>query len=685
MGSLIDLPVMQDKDMAVCLGLLHETWTAALMTGDMPLTVLTSLHTIVLSITHGQTEFSACGYVAFAAVLSNQGDYAGAYAYGKLARAVNERFKNPLVIPKVNNTYANFANHFAKHIKTSVPIYTESYEYALRSGDRWWGAWGVAWVRTTRFIKGDPLRDVFDVGELYRPYIEASGYVPLLHKLDMEQHVILNLEGRTEGRLSLSQGAFREEAVVDRFTKLAFEWGVHWYYSLRSLLLYLYDDIDGALAASAEAHTRRDVIPNSPIYPDHFFYRALILAASLGSARPEEREARLAEIRANAEILGRWVPHAPENYRHRHLLVLAEIARVTSANAEATSLYEQAIEAAREFSYLHHEAIANELAGRHQIALGRPKAAKGYLIDARYLYERWGATAKVAALIDRHGALLAVPHVNQAGLGSEASQSVRLGVEQIDLATVMKAAQAVSGEIVLGRLLEQIVRISMENAGAQRGVLILSHGDRLFVEAAAVAGGTGFTRRSIPLEESDDLPQSLIQYVRRTLQILTLDDATESAHFRGDSYIASRSIRSVLCLPVLRLGALRGILYLENASVRGAFTPDRTRVLQLLATQAAISLDAHAVQLCARPSGSAHNVGLVGARDASTRIAATKTYATGVAATGTASGSVVVVVDTRGSAAAHSKELQQFVDARTQDAVDLALLGDLVCEHAHVL
>jgi predicted ATPase/signal transduction histidine kinase len=589
--ELVEGPLMQDAELAICLVLLHETWACAVMVGDLVQVTLTSLHMMALSLAHGNTEYSACGYVAYGQVLTLRGDPARAYTFGRVAMALTQKFKAPLITPKVNNTFANFINHYSDHVRTNVPIYTESYQYAQKSGDRWWGAWAATWLWTARFVKGDPLPEVHETGELYLGYIRDSGYQPLYELVKMEQHSIRELQGRAPEPGAPPADSYQEVDVVARFTRLGFDFGTHIYYALKGLTHYLYSEHREALRANEEAHARRNHIPFVMPYPSHFLYRSLILAAASNGVSEEQRQAWREELRTNRELMGRWAEHGAANYRHQELLIAAELARLEGRQPEAADLYEQAIAAAQGGGFLHHEAIANELAGQHQLAQGRPKAARGYLQEAHYLYSRWGAATKVARLEAQHPRLFA--HALSKATSSAAEwETARLRAEQLDLATVMKASQALSGEIVLDRLLERIVRSCMENAGARRGVLVLERDGRLFIEAtSALEGNEVRVRQGLPLEECEDVPRSVIQYVQRTGKVVTLDEATTDPYFRQDPYVASRRVRSVLCLPAAGHAKRRAILYLENGLTAGAFTPERTRVLQLLATQAAISIE----------------------------------------------------------------------------------------------
>ncbi|MFL5346131.1 MAG: AAA family ATPase [Hyalangium sp.] len=587
--EFVELPAMQDAEKANCLVLLQETWTCALVLGESLPVYLTALHMTALSLRHGNSEYSACGYVAYGMVLALQGDYARAYAFGKLARTVSQKFKNPRVISKVNNTFASFINHFVNPIGSNIPLYEESFQSALKSGDRWWGAWAAMWIAASKLIKGSPLSEVYAAGQRYQDYVRSSGYAPLHEVQRVMQHLVLELQGGAE-RGGPAPEEFQEEAVVQRFSRLHAEFAIHWYYGILSLVFYLRGDFEEALRANDEADKRRELSPQTILSSTHLLYRALILAARCAKASPQERQERLREIASLRDQLGEWARQCPANYRHEFLLISAEHARWAGESEQASRLYEEALSSARENGHLHHEAIAHELAGKHYLELGRLKAARGYLLEAHLLYSRWGAAPKVASMEAGYPELFGT--LKPQAPAHAGGDSSRLHSERIDLATVMKAAQVLSGEIVLGRLMERIVRIGMQNAGARRGVLILEREGRLLVEATvSLEADTVQVQQSVPLERCSDVPRSIIQFVQRTGKTVVLDDALNDPSFRGDPDIASRRVRSVLCLPAVGQAWRRGILYLENSLTVGAFTPERTHVLQLLATQAAISLE----------------------------------------------------------------------------------------------
>jgi PAS domain S-box-containing protein len=325
--------------------------------------------------------------------------------------------------------------------------------------------------------------------------------------------------------------------------------------------------------------------------PSHFetaeyhFYGALCQAASCDPASDRGRQ-HVEALAAHHRQLEIWAENCPENFETRAALVGAEIARIDGRDVDAMRLYEQAIRSARANGFIHNEALAHELAARFYAARGFEKIARVYLQDARYGYLRWGADGKVRQLEQLH------PHLRDAPIPASPTATIGAPVERLDVGTVLKAAQAVSGEIVLGKLIKTLLRIAVEHAGAERGLLILFPGDepRLAAEATTGRGQVEVTLRQTAVSPAE-LPESVLHTVIRTRESVILDDALAPNPFSADEYICQKHARSVLCLPLVKQSKLIGVLYLENNLASHVFTPARISVLELLASQAAISLE----------------------------------------------------------------------------------------------
>jgi len=279
--------------------------------------------------------------------------------------------------------------------------------------------------------------------------------------------------------------------------------------------------------------------------------------------------------------------------RLRIALSAAELASVEHRDLDAMHLYEDAIRVAGESGFCDNEAIANELAGRFYAARGFEKTARTYLRDARQGYLRSGAHDKVRQLDE----LYPCPRENEPVPGSAGTIGTPIGtpigapIEHLDLATVIKVSQAVSGEIVLDKLLDTLMRMAMAQAGAERGMLILARGNAQRIAAEAA---TSDDRVSVHLCDEAVaetlLPQAVLHCVLRTGESVVLDDATQSS-FAADPYVKEQQVRSILCLPLVAHATLIGALYLENSLVSGVFAPSHVAILKLLASQAAIALE----------------------------------------------------------------------------------------------
>jgi PAS domain S-box-containing protein len=319
---------------------------------------------------------------------------------------------------------------------------------------------------------------------------------------------------------------------------------------------------------------------------EYHFYSALGQAVAADLASPEQRRQLLAEMANHRQRLVQWVGNCADNFESRAALVGAEMARLDGRELDAEYLYEQTIRSARVNGFVNVEALANELAARFYGARGLEINARAHLREARQCYRQWGAEGKVREL-DR-----LFPPVVQEERPPESRSTISEHLAHLELATVLKALQALSGEIVPERLIETLLRMSFEHAGAQRGALLILGEDGVVIRAEAISDdGTLTVRLAERQASADDLAESVVQYVARTLESVILDDASLPNVFSGDGYIRRTQARSILCLPLIKQGRLVAVLYLENNLAPGVFTPARIAVLQVLAPQAALSLE----------------------------------------------------------------------------------------------
>jgi signal transduction histidine kinase/serine/threonine protein kinase len=360
-------------------------------------------------------------------------------------------------------------------------------------------------------------------------------------------------------------------------------------------------DYQSALSCAIEGEKQISNIPDSISIAENNFYYSLILTAIYSSSSKEKQQQYREKLVANQNKMKQWVSHCPENFLHKYLLVQAEIYRISGKYFEAIKQYDLAIASAQENQFIQNEALGNELAAKFWIEQGKNDFAKLYLQKAHYCYQRWGASRKVKNLEEKYSQFFSQTSPNSKTIHPKITTtyiSTTAQTEQLlDFAAVMKASQAISQEIVLDKLLEKLIKVLLENTGAQLGYLILETEGELLIEAEAEADETITTLQSMPLEfvkpdgEMPLLSSAMVNYVARTKDSLVLDDAMHQGNFTNQRYIQKFKVKSVLCAPLLNQGKLSGIVYLENNLTTGAFTSERLEVLQLLSGQAAIAID----------------------------------------------------------------------------------------------
>jgi PAS domain S-box-containing protein len=359
-----------------------------------------------------------------------------------------------------------------------------------------------------------------------------------------------------------------------------------WYWVRKLQAHFFAGDYAAAIEASSRAERLLWTSPSFFETAEYQFYGALSRAASCDTAAAEPRQQHLETLVAHHRQLQVWAENCPDNFENRAALVGAEIARLEGRDVDAMRLYEQAIRSARASGFIHNEALAYELAANFYAVRGFEQFAHVYLRDARDAYVRWGADGKVRRLDEMY------PNLQEKEPVLSSTSTIGAPVERLDLVTVLKVSEAVSGEIVLEKLIETLLRTAVEHAGAERGLLILPQDSDLRIQAEATTGDASITidLRDSPISGSE-IPESLVLYAARTKESVILDDASARGAFTSDEYIRRKHVRSVLSLPLLKQGKFVALLYLENNLAPRVFTPARVAVLKFLASQAATSLD----------------------------------------------------------------------------------------------
>ena len=584
--QLIDLPSMTDPGWRATVDVL-VTFSSPAGFLDSNLNSLILGRIINLSLEHGHTDGSCFAYVySNLALGACFGDYRSGFRFARLGVDLMEsrelfRFRA--------RVYLGFAlsNSWAKHLAVSHALLRRTFEAAREAGDIVFMGYALRTLLTNLIASGTPLAEV--EGEALRAldFARKARFGLVLDIVSGQLALVRTLRGRTPVFGSFNDGEFEEssfERHLQQDPRLAF---AAFLYQVRKLQAH-YHAGEYRLAVEAEAKAGR-LLSRSPSYRLYFdaaeycFYGALAHAACCEQVPAEQRSQHFEMLCVHHRQLQTWAGDAPENLVDRAALVGAEVARLDGRELEARQLYQQAIRSARGNGFVHNEALACEKAAGLYAAHGFEDIAEMYLARARDGYRRWGADGKVRQLEARYPQL--VISEPRDGSGKPASPD-----QQLDIAAVVQASQALSGEMLLPRLIEQLMTIALRNAGAARGLLILPHDNDYRIEAEARADGEQIVLH-VGAAAPPAVPESLIRYVIRTRECVILDDAAKPNLFSDDPYLALERQRSILCLPLMRQGTLVGLLYLENALASHVFTPERARLLEHLAGQAAISLE----------------------------------------------------------------------------------------------
>jgi PAS domain S-box-containing protein len=583
--ALLDLPLMSDPDRFATMDVLTVLTSPALFT-DLNLFRLVVGRMAALSLEHGNSDGSCLAYVWLGGILGTYfGDYQTGFRFGRLGLDLVEKRGLDRLSARVYLVFAVHVAHWTQHLPTCRVFLRRAFVAAQHAGDLTYAAYSCADLNTNLLASGDPLGEV---GHEVENALEFVGKVRfgLISDLITAQHrLVRTLRGLTPDFNSFNDAEFDEsrfEQHLDSNPRLAIAASRYW---IRKLQACVYaGNGASAVAAASKAASLLWTVPTQVELPEYHFYGALGRAARCDTATAEERPQHLEALASHLKQIAVWADNCPATFANRAALVGAELARLEERELDAERLYEEAIHSAREHGFVQNEGLTHELAARFYAARGFETIAHAYLRNARHCYFRWGALGKVRQLDQRY------PRLH----GESSSRTATFGapVEQLDVGTVVKASQAVSGEIVLGNLIKTLLRITVEHAGAGRGLLILFPGDepRIAAEATTDRGQVEVTLRQTAASPAE-LPESVLHYVIRTRKSVILDEAAAQNSFSADEYICEKRARSVLCLPLVKQSRLIGVLYLENNLASHVFTPSRVAVLELLASQAAISLE----------------------------------------------------------------------------------------------
>jgi PAS domain S-box-containing protein len=582
--DLIDLPLMNDAGTLATMNVLSKLMPGGNNTDDN-LNSLLVARMVNLSLEYGNSNESCVGYVSLA-LATDFGDHSTAQRFAQLSLDLVEKRGLDAFKARVYLRIAGAISPLMHGARFGRSLILQARDEADKIGDVLCASHCRSYAIKCSIASGQPLGEVeleaVDGLDFARKTGSSFIFAIILNKL----YLIRRLRGLPPGLRLFNDTVVTEgdyEQYLEANSNLANPAYQYWTRKLQACVFA--EDYASALDAAVKAQGQT-LGPSLVDRAEYHFYAALALAGSLDNVddgQLDQQTARRDALTTHHRQLQIWAQHCAENFENRAALVGAELARLEGRDLDATRLYEQAIRSARASGFVHNEALACETGARFYAARDFEDIAEMYLVRARDGYWRWGADGKVRQLEARYPQLLRAD--SRGGKKETTSPD-----QQLDVAAVVKASQALSSEMLLPRLIERLMTIAVQNAGADRGLLILPHENDYRIEAEARAEGEQVVLH-FGACTGPAVPENIIRYVMRKQESVILDDAAKQNLFSADPYLGLRPQRSILCLPLNRQGVLVGLLYLENALASHVFTPDRARLLELLGSQAAISLE----------------------------------------------------------------------------------------------
>lgn len=582
---LIDLPVMSDPVWLTAMHVLAALILPAMIT-DKNLESIVLVRMANISLQHGNCDASSYAYSEINAVLGLRfGDYKTGIAFGLLGlRLVDERAMERFKA-RVYCCFSTYGLPWTKHLPGCLELNRRAVDMAYAAGDLVFVSAAETSVVHNLWISGAALPVVQQEAEQWLALARKAGFDAAIDGAMSMLQLVHELRGvRSVGGSAIADKDAFERYLAEGGAAVEISRAFYWQYQLQSR--YLTQDIDVALSAALHAGDALTVHRSVLDVAEYHFYAALVRAAACDAQLADGPKQHRQMLELHYRRICEWAENCRENFACQAALIGAEIARLDDRHRDAERLYGEAITFAQEYGFVQNEAIANERAANFLIARGAEDRAKAFLVAAVSSYKRWGAEGKVRQMSEHY------PQLSEAAAAESRSIAVPDQIKHLDLAAVIKMSQAVSSEIDFDRLVERLMVNVVEHAGAVRGLMLLPRDGAMLIAAEAVSrhGAVGVNTRHLQ-HVARQLPESIVNYVMRSQETVMLDDALQANPYAEDPYVVQARPRSVLCMPLLKQQQLVGILYVENGLLPSVFTPDRLIVIQILASQAAISIE----------------------------------------------------------------------------------------------
>lgn len=590
-SSLIELPALKDDRIATCLDFLVTMVDAAYL-GNPDILGLIILKQVNLSIEFGNSTLSPNGYTWWGVFLIFEGNYEDAYKFGKLALEISDMNTNYFISCRANHMFGGFIRLWKEHIKYSVESLKRAFQFGNDSGDVNYSNYAATIYNRYAFYQGKNLKEVSEEAQVCLHFMEKTKHKGMFELHSTIYYANLSLQGLTENVLLVNKDAETEKELYNQWKEKGMILQLALYSIMKLMLNYMFGNYSEAIKFGREAEGYKSGISPQFDIIQIPFYLGLSLIAQYKNISEENKSEYAEKINECLEQLKNWSEITEDNCLNKYCLLAAEKESIFGIRENAETLYEKAIETAHKNGFLQEEAIANELYAKYWKSLGKEKISKMYMTEAVYLYELWSADAKIKDIEKRYSH----SSIKKSNIeGTISATGTKKVSETLDISSILKASNAISQEIVLSELLIKMMKIVLENAGAEKGYFVVPKDGSWFIEAQGAAHEEYYeVLKGIAINENSSsayLSQTILNYAVRTKSSIVVGDASCDDRFTEDTYIQKEKPKSILCSPIMNKGKLIGLLYLENNLATDVFTPSRVEVLKMLSSELGISIE----------------------------------------------------------------------------------------------
>jgi predicted ATPase/serine phosphatase RsbU (regulator of sigma subunit) len=597
--SLINLPEMKDKRIRAAIEILGLCIPPALISNPdyVPIIILKVFN---LSLVHGIAPMSPFAITMYGLILSGpMGDIQKGIEFGELGVNLLSRPQCNISGPATLFAYVTTLLHLKVSFRERLEHSKKAIQVCLNEGNFEYYGYLLGEPPLARIYMGENLNTVSE--EFRKNQIKSRQLKQPMTDIynGTYYQLVENLTGKSKDKLVLNGDQFNADKIVPFLKEKNDKAGQAFFQIMQMILYYIFEDHANGLTMATECEKNIDSLLGLPSIQIYYFFYALLLS-SVASQNDKPEKKYLSKLKKIEKKFKKWSDACPDNYLNKYLLIKAEIARLErKPMEEIVKLYLESVKVGDENKLVHEAAIANERIAKYYLSRELDELAKTFMTNAYYGYMKWGCKPKMEDLKREYAELISMETLGYeqkiTSTHGGSGHSSNLSSSSLDLAAILKTSQAISQEIKLDELLKKMMRITVENAGAEKGYFLLQKNGIWHIEAESMVDNIDVkVMQSVPIEQENGAPLvsiAVINYVERTRQSIVLNNAANDLKFKNDPYIKNNKPKSILCLPLVKQGEVIGIIYFENNLLAGSFTRERIDLLQTLAGYIAISLN----------------------------------------------------------------------------------------------